>query len=290
MGLKNHHLAAHNHLLVGVDGSDASLHAFTEAMGLADRGRTLVAVSVAPKYNGDLRLVGVPEAGELLRQPCDAALFRCWEAAQAAGVRVKTICALGEPYARLVELAEDENSDLIVIGAKGLTSLKYSLLGSVARKVIGFTIRDVLVVPFGARIGWRHILLATDLSGNSEAAENRALELSLAYESKLTILSALEGPSCLYGEVGALGCRMPEDRTHILEDLQTQAASWGIAAETVIRQGESSRLVVETAKELGVDLIVMGSHGRTGLIRLLLGSVTEKVIGAAPCPVLVVKV
>ncbi len=126
--MKQESHSAHNNLLCGVDGSDASLHAFKEGVRLAGRGGRLVAVSVAPQYNGDLRLLGVQDAGKLIRQPCDAALSRCEATAREAGVEVKTICALGEPYARLIELAEEENSDLIVIGAKGLTSLKYSLI------------------------------------------------------------------------------------------------------------------------------------------------------------------
>ena len=283
-------MAAYKNILLGVDGSDASMHAFTEGVRLADREVKLVAVSVAPEYNGDLRLVGVHDAQKLIRQPCDAALSRCQESAQALGAQVKTICALGQPYARLVEMADDENSDLIVIGAKGLTSLKYSLMGSVARKVIGFTPRDVLVVPEGAQIGWEHILLATDLSPNSKGAENRALELALAYRSKLSILSVMELPTCLFGEAGELGCSLPESRTKPLEELQARAASWGITPEVIIKQGESFKLIVDTAKKVGADMIVMGSHGRTGLTRLLMGSNTEKVIGHAACPVLVVKV
>jgi nucleotide-binding universal stress UspA family protein len=196
---------------------------------------------------------------------------------------------LGQPYARLVELAEEENCDLIIIGAKGLTSLKYSSMGSVARKVIGFTSKDVLVVPYGARVDWQHILLATDLSANSEAAENRALELALTYESNLTIVSVLELPSCLYGEVGELGCCIAADRLGIVQNLQDRAASWGIAARTMIKQGESSTAIVAAAKDIGAEVIVMGSHGRSGLTRLLMGSITEKVIGAGICPVLVVK-
>jgi nucleotide-binding universal stress UspA family protein len=283
-------MAAHKNILVGVDGSDASLHAFTEAVKLADRGVKLVAVSVAPEYNGDLRLVGVHDAQKLIRQPCDAALSRCQRAADDLGVQVKTICALGQPYERLVELADDENSDLIIIGAKGLTSLKFTLLGSVARKVIGFTPRDVLVVPEGARISWQKILLATDLSPHSQGAENRAIELALANKSKLSILKVMELPTCLYGEAGELGCSLPESRSQLLEALVARAADWGITPEIIVKQGESYKAIVETAQQCGAGVIVMGSHGRTGLTRLLMGSNTEKVIGHAACPVLVVKV
>jgi nucleotide-binding universal stress UspA family protein len=282
-------MAAYKNILLGVDGSDASLHAFTEGVRLADQKVKLVAVSVAPEYNGDLRLVGVHDAQKLIRQPCDAALSRCQKAAEGLRVQVKTICALGQPYERLVELADDENSDLIIIGAKGLTSLKYTLLGSVARKVIGFTQRDVLIVPEKARVSWQKILLATDLSPHSKGAETRAIELALAHKSKLSILLVMELPKCLYGEAGELGCSLPESRHQLLEALQARATDWGITPEIIVQQGESYRVIVETAQNLGAAVIVMGSHGRTGLTRLLMGNNTEKVIGHAPCPVLVVK-
>lgn len=283
-------MAGYNNILLGVDGSDASLHAFSEGVKAAGKKARLVVVSVAPEYNGDLRLVGVQNVAKLLRQPCDQALSRCQQVAESQSVPVKAICALGQPHARLVELADDENSDLIVIGAKGLTSLKYALLGSVARKVIGFTPRDVLVVPEGAQIDWRHILLATDLSANSQGAENRALELAHAYDARLSIVSVMELPTCLFGEAGALGCSLPESRSQTLAALADRAASLGLKPEVIIKQGASDRVLVDTAQELGAGVIVMGSHGRSGLSRLLLGSITEKVIGQATCPVLVVKV
>jgi nucleotide-binding universal stress UspA family protein len=62
-----------------------------------------------------------------------------------------------------------------------------------------------------------------------------------------------------------------------------------VRSESFIGEGEAYEAVVKVAKEQAVDVIVLGSHGRTGLRRLLMGSVTEKVIGYAPCPVLVVK-
>ena len=68
------------------------------------------------------------------------------------------------------------------------------------------------------------------------------------------------------------------------------AASRGIIAEDFVREAESAdEVIIELARKANIDLIVMGSHGRTGLKRLLMGSVTERVISSAPCPVLVVK-
>ncbi len=116
------------------------------------------------------------------------------------------------------------------------------------------------------------------------------MELSLAYKSKLSILSVMELPACLYGEAGELGCSLPESRSQLFEELHDRATSLGITPTVILKQGESYKLIVDTAKNLGADVIVMGSHGRTGLTRLLMGSITEKVIGHAACPVLVVKV
>ena len=69
-----------------------------------------------------------------------------------------------------------------------------------------------------------------------------------------------------------------------------EAVSRGLACQKKVAEGSAHRIIVESAQEWGAGLIVMGSHGRTGLRRLLMGSVTERVVSQAPCPVLVVKV
>lgn len=282
-------MGVYKHLLFGVDGSEASLQAVQLGLGLAEPDTRCTVVSVAPAYEGDLGLVGISDIQQQLRQPCDAALARVADLFAAAGRTVRTICALGEPYVRLVELADDEGCDLIVIGAKGMSALKQALLGSVARRVIGLSRQDVLVVPENARNSWQKILLATDLSTASKAAENRALEVAAAQNSTLTILSILELPSCLFGEAGALGCSLPPDKSRTLAELQGVAAGMGIRAEVLTGAGEAPQIICETAAQKGAGIIVLGSHGRSGLKRLLLGSTAEKVIGLAPCPVLVVK-
>jgi nucleotide-binding universal stress UspA family protein len=72
-------------------------------------------------------------------------------------------------------------------------------------------------------------------------------------------------------------------------DVKKQADAEGVKAETFVGESESFEAITKLAKEQKADMIVIGSHGRTGLRRLLMGSVAEKVIGHAPCPVLVVK-
>ena len=75
----------------------------------------------------------------------------------------------------------------------------------------------------------------------------------------------------------------------ISDDVKNKAASEGVKAEGIVQEGEAYKNIIDIAGKKKAGAIIMGSHGRTGLKRLLMGSVTERVIGHAPCPVLVVK-
>jgi nucleotide-binding universal stress UspA family protein len=208
--------------------------------------------------------------------------------ADAAGVQIKTMCEVAEPHESIVDRAEVENRDLIVMGAKGHGFIERALLGSVTRRVIGYTPKDVLVVPPQAQVGWEKILLATDTSKPGEAAAARALDLAQTYGSELRVVAVMEYPVQLYGEapVTAEWRDMLQD---YVAEVVTRAQSRNIPTTGLVLEGTPYRAIVDLAQKEKSSLIVMGSHGRTGLTRLLMGRVTERVIGHAPCPVLVVK-
>ncbi len=73
------------------------------------------------------------------------------------------------------------------------------------------------------------------------------------------------------------------------EGIRERAESAVIAAETFVKEGEPHEIIVELANDKNADVIFMGSHGRTGITRILMGAVTERVIGKSSCPVLVVR-
>jgi nucleotide-binding universal stress UspA family protein len=225
-----------------------------------------------------------------MREPCDTALAKAQELAAAARQRITTACVIGNPHEGVVDFAESHNCDLIVMGTKGQGFLERVLLGTVTRRVIGFTQRDVLVIPPRAAVGWGRIMLATDGSEHSRPAANRALELAQIYGAELTILSIVEMPSRLSGNAGAVLAGLLKEREHLVAGLRAEAETLGISTEAFLSQGYPARTMVAQAQNAEVHLIVMGCHGRTGLTRLLMGSVTERVIGLAPCPVLVVKI
>lgn len=283
-------MARYRKILVAVDGSETSLHALEESFKLAqNEGSWITAVSVIPAYTGDLDLVAVGNIMAAMRKPCDEALGKAKELAEKHKVLVKTVCEEGEPYEKIIDLAQAENCDLIVMGRRGLRRLERVLVGSVTARVIGYSPIDVLVVPRDTNVGFKKVLIATDGSKYSNSAEKKAIDFAKSYGGEVTVISVVDVPTEFYAESPKTVEELVNKARGYVEDVKKEAESEGVKAATIVKEGEAYRVITETAKETGAGIIVMGSHGRTGIKRLLMGSVTEKVIGHTPCPVLVVK-
>jgi len=277
-------------ILVAVDGSPTSLHALEESFKLAqNEGSWITVVSVIPPYTGDLDLVAVGGVMAAMRRPCEEALRKAQELAEKQRALIKTVCEEGEPHERIIDLAQAENCDLIVIGRRGLRRLERVLVGSVTARVIGYSPIDVLVVTRDTNVGFKKVLIATDGSRYSELAKKRAIDFAGSYGGELVAVSAVDVPSELYAESPKTVEELVKKARSYVEAIKNEAGQTGIKTEVIVREGEAYRVITDTARETGANIIVMGSHGRTGLKRLLMGSVTEKVIGHTPCPVLVVK-
>lgn len=277
-------------MLVAIDGSESSMHVLRQSFKLARNEKSwITVVSVAPGYSGDLETIAVGNVLEAIRRPCEDALAQAVNIAREEGALIKPVCEEGEPYERIADLAEAENCELIVMGRRGASRLERALMGSVTARVIGYSRTDVLVVPRHAGIGWKKILVAVDGSRYGAAATDRALDFAQAYGGEIKVLSVVDLPAEFYGEASDAFDDLIKKSHGFVDKAAQKAASAGIKAEGLVREGETYRMIVDVAEDLGVDTIVMGSHGRTGLKRLLMGSVAEKVIGYAPCPVLVVK-
>lgn len=288
--MKRHNKRKVKKMLVAIDGSESSMHALKESFKLARNEKSwITVVSVVPEYKGDLDLVAVGNVMASMRKPCEDALHKADELAKAEGALIKTVCEEGEAYERIIDLAEAENCELIVMGRRGLSRLERVLMGSVTARVIGHSPIDVLVVPFKAEIGWKRVLLAIDGSKYSKAAAERAIDFAGEYKGELMVVSVVDVPAEFYGEAPDAVEDLINKAKGYVEDVKRQAEASGIKTETFVREGETYKAILDLAKEQNANAIVVGSHGRTGLKRLLMGSVTEKVIGYASCPVLVVK-
>lgn len=277
-------------ILVPIDGSESSLHALSESFKLAqNEGSWITALCVVPPYVGDLSLTAMQNLYDQMKKPCEEALKKAKDLSSKYRILIKTEIEEGEPHERIVDFAEALNCDLIVIGRHGLSRLEKVLLGSVTARVIGYSPIDVLVVPKGASIDFQNILLTTDGSKFSYIAERRAIDLAKSYGGKLTILSVIEIPIEIYAESPQTFEDLIEKTKEYVENLKRQAEVEGIKVESMVMEGNPYKIILEISQKIKPGIILMGSHGKTGLKRLLMGSVTEKVIGFTSAPVLVVK-
>jgi nucleotide-binding universal stress UspA family protein len=133
------------------------------------------------------------------------------------------------------------------------------------------------------------LLIATDGSVFSEAAIQEAICMAKLCASKLFVVSVIEANPEFEAFAPQVVEKAEQETRQYLDTIRDKARQEGIDCETIIHEGEEPyRFIVDEAAKKKVDMIIMGSHGRTGLKRLLMGSVTARVIGHAPCKVMVV--
>jgi nucleotide-binding universal stress UspA family protein len=197
----------------------------------------------------------------------------------------------GLPWAQIIEELNNHEYDVCVIGTHGRTGLARVLLGSVAEKVVRHAPCSVLVVhPTGEAGPFRHALAATDFSDSAAHAIDVATTLVEASGS-ISLLHVIEVPVVYAGELPIEDFAQDLDKTAGVA-LDTESAR--LKQMTTRSVDAQSRIGYPGAQILAaldndptVDLVVLGSHGRTGMKRVLLGSVAEKVVRHARCPVLV---
>ncbi|MBI5741794.1 MAG: universal stress protein [Nitrospirae bacterium] len=283
-------------ILLSTDGSEFSEGAVREAIKLSKTcSGKILAISVIetnPEYETIAPQL-IEKAGKETRMRLESVKEMCSK----EGVDCEITARQGEePYRYIVEEAEKNKADLIVLGRRGRTGLKRLMMGSVTAKVIGHAPCDVLVVPKAADVDFRKILVATDGSKYGDAAVSEAIAIAKRCDAPLVIISVV--PSETESPFDIVHSQMQKGLISDQETLQAEtvvkaaknlAEENGVNARAFIYAGKPYDAVLETAKEQRVNLIVVGSHGRTGIARLLMGSVTERVIGLAECAVLVVK-
>ncbi|WP_181692718.1 universal stress protein [Natronomonas sp. LN261] len=135
------------------------------------------------------------------------------------------------------------------------------------------------------------ILLPTDGSRGNSRAVDQAIGLAGETDAVLHALFVVEDiPSAPEMSDGQFQARLEQIGEEAIEDIRARADDAGVEIETAIENGDPHRAILEYADEEAMDLVVMGTHGRSGLDRYLLGSVTERVVRASDVPVLTVRV
>ncbi len=199
----------------------------------------------------------------------------------------------GDAAAEILRSAQKIGSDLIVMGTHGHTGVRRLVTGSVATAVLHGARTPVLALRSGAQSPkgeqFRAILHPTDFSPGSEAALRVARSLAREHGSRLILQHVAACPVVVDGEVPAgFDVGSYRDALEAARE-RIDGPDLKYPVETWFSRGSAPDEIVRVAKEVGCDLIVMGTHGRTGLARLLMGNTAESVAPEAHCPVIIVK-
>lgn len=252
---------------------------------------------------------GIECARDAQKKPAEALVAKTAELLRAKCLQVSTSVRLGVPKSEIIDAAAEWHADLIVIGSHRRTGLERLLAGSLSDAVLRHAhcsveiarIRPPTKVPKSpnrtAKSPIRKVLLATDGSRFSEAALQFLVQQVRPHETEVRVLHVAE-PLPLLAVRGMSNYQhgfeeFLDTRTKQTKDLMAKIAEdlrgKELKVSTAIVQGDPKTQIFEAAKKWDADLIVLGSLGRSGLERFLLGSVAENVTHRASCSVEIVR-
>jgi nucleotide-binding universal stress UspA family protein len=283
-------------LLLSTEGSEYSEGAVREAIRLAKRCSSKLSIVSVIETNPQFEALA-PEVIEKAEKTIREYLETAKKKAAQEGVDCGIIVHRGEDtYKYIVDEAARDKSSMIVMGKRGRTGITRLMMGSVTARVIGHAPCSVLVVPHEARIEFKNIVLAVDGSRFGAAAASEAISTAKRNKSALTVVSVVSSQA-----VSPMDIAFSQTQRDLVADkelkeaeenvraIKETARNEGVAVEGFILGGVPYEAIVDMAKEKNADLIVLGSHGKTGLEKLLMGSVAERVVVLSSCAVLVVK-
>lgn len=201
------------------------------------------------------------------------------------------------PATVILDYARDEEIDLIVMATHGRRGLRRFLLGSVAEEVVQHADCPVLTVPARAvktSSERPSILAPVDFSERSLAAADEAASLARGMDARLDLLHVVLRP--MHPAAYDAFVELAPDTRELealakpkLEELAKALSRGGLEVATQVAIGPPAQTIVEVAESSGARMVVMASHGLSGVAHLLLGSVAERVVRTAPCQVLTIK-
>jgi nucleotide-binding universal stress UspA family protein len=231
-----------------------------------------------------------------MKRVAEAASARVTEITGRTKAEYELVVDDGTPQALILSRAEEWLADLIIVGSHGQTSAADALLGSVTDSVIRHAHCPVLIVRPGERTGC--IVAGTDFSDSALPAVRTAAEEAAGVAGELIVVHSLDlvwAPAAYPAlAFGGAPFNVSAEQIKELEVIATQRLEeslkeLNVTGDTVVANGPASAALIEIASERKADLIVVGTIGRTGLRRALLGSVAETVAKQAPCSVLIVR-
>lgn len=272
------------------------------------------AVALAREYGGTVHIVHVIDAStvshnlklsktdsdtltESMKHRAEMKLAEIAQQMNHVGVATECHVAMGKPWSEIIAIGERLHCGAIVIATHGRTGLDHLVFGSVAERVVRHSPLPVLCTKYpehefvdtaSYELAIRTIMLPTDFSEYAEKALPYAVSLCREFNAKLILIHVAELPVVLPEFIpdttATIGADMTDHARELLDRIGRDVV--GVDVETQLATGVAYREICRAVGDSNVDLIVLPTHGKTGLVHMLFGSVAEKVVRRSPCPVL----
>lgn len=290
--------AMYDKILVPTDGSDHAIWTAAHARYLAQLfDATIHVITVIDVQS----MIGMFDAGEIDEHFVDrledegTRAIEAVEAAIGEESSIRTEVIRGKPAEAILDYVDAHEIDLLVMGTHGRTGLTRYIAGSVTERVLRLAnvpIFTVRTAEQSGEIDYEEVLVPTDGSEHAMAAIDHGLAIAERSDARVHAVNIVDvtdvamDPS--YTPPAELIAQLESEGEAATEIIATRAHAAGLDAVTEVREGFPAKDLLDYAEEHGIDLIVMGTAGRTGLNRFLLGSTTERVIRHAEMPVLAI--
>jgi nucleotide-binding universal stress UspA family protein len=260
-------------ILVAADGSPDSEAVFSAIMPLVRADAPQVSV-----------LYVVEDPDESFMPP--ALLAKACGALRSTNVNAHLELRQGMPAEEILRASRERSTDLIAMSTHGRGGVVRMIAGSVAEEVLRKTDLPVLLTRPGLPLReWKRIVVALDGSERSEAILPEAVKLARKLGASIELVRVAT-PVVAAGAGEAPIVLPPEDPMPYLKGVAARLEREGVKAGAVALEGRASEALLAHLNESAAPLLCMATHGRSGLVRLLLGSVAEEVVRRSPCPVL----
>ena len=286
----------YDRILFPTDGSGGADQALEHVLDIASaHGTTVHLLNVADTTRDSLtRVQG--EIIDVLEQEGEDLLDDVAERARKRGVETVSTVLQGEPYRTIVQYADEYDIDLIVMPTHGRSGLQRLLLGSTTERVVRRAEVPVLTIrPDAAdavRYPYRGVAVPTDGSEGASEALSVGANVATDAEAALYVLSVITYQSLGIDVRSDIQSAMLEESAEeIVEEATAAAERAGVeTVDGAVEYGSSvHEAILEFLEQRDIDLVVVGTHGRTGFDRFLLGSVAEALLRTSPVPVLTVR-
>lgn len=280
-------------ILVATDFSARSDRAIRRATLLARQfGASVTLVHVVDDDQPRQMVVGESEIAEKILAD------QCTSLRDIDGLDCEFLVVLGDPFEGIAAAADRLSPDLLVVGTHRRQALKDLFLGTTAERTIRASKRPVVMANSVPAAPWRHVLVGIDFSDNSSAAFEAVRSLGIGGYVTVTAIHVFDAP----GTALIAHSTMTRDEATVYVAGEQARAEKELAAflkraghtsdDSVVRFNETSvgMVLAEVARELSADLIVVGTRGRSGVARTMLGTTTEEIFRVSDRDVLAVPV